>query len=1194
MAIDNYTPSFKEPNGLLSEPLTPTANSEGAFQVTIPSDFDFSDISSGGYWNATGALLEDVIIIRQFNNSTIKIGAGDLWRAWTYSDEKSGSMISSVDGMTVTFSTVALEFDKSGGGTVVLPAISAADTVYVLRKTATKAKMVTFSPSAKVTSSSLNLITDQVFQIGQELEAMWMNFTKINPAYGTPGGVCPLGADGTVDPAYSNALLFNTPAGKYQSSYPIEVPVVGSLDGSGNIVGYNSNTVVNHGWIDEQTFYGTSATQMQMGSLTLTSSGDPDTTVAGTDMTYTLPFTAASENNSGFFVEIDGIAQRPCTDSPGTAANGDFDVTSTTEIKIFGTTNVGDIIQIRNSGVARNLIEDNPIITGNLTVSGNIGGKVLATGQNIARTLQDRFADVINVKDYGATGDGTTNDRAAIDAALADANTKWEDNENIVLYFPPGDYNAKGLTGNPYLTLESNPDNSKWTGRPTVIGHGARLIDVGIEVNESYTNISGLKFSRDTADDNFAEHAILISEEPAHNVGPYYVSINNCIIEGYNTGIYWPENDDGKGSSECIVTECIVRDCTIGMYSNETVGINVSNSIFNHNSYGMKIDGAGSLKLTGCTLSDNDLYGLYMVSVDALADSRRIFESYFVNSTFTGNGKDSSLLPITAIVNDDGKAKITVTGGHEVPLNGYISTSYLMINGIKVVNGSQNIKVLAIEDENTLTLDVDYDDLGPTDAWTKINWDVYIDGTDGFNDYNVPDGSVYNLFFTGCNINTLRLEKTRHIRFVNCKLVQNIHMAGTCQGISFIGAWTTDGTKDNTPLLPSGPAAGNGWSEISSSFLRGDFNTDTANIRVPSITPNVDNGGTPTSFAGPSISKDGVMPDILDDNQKFSETPAGQTFWVRQAHVNSPNKLKNENWWICSVIGNTPNNPSVRYIIAYGYNTNLSPKAFTGSICLGAMQTSLETVEWTYLTTHETLPFVVDDNLYYRHDVSTPDDTTVMTYLTHAQTLGEVPGGSWYYIDSDHPNSPDHSTNGAGSTWGDSSVSQPYWMVWSPTGMYNASQETNVKYRYPMFWGMRTGVKFSGAQASCRVSPDGVIDAWSVIHNISSTPFSSETISSGVITLTGLPLIVVVDGEGGTSDNLVTINGGNSGQRLIVKSAHNERDITVKDTGNIYLSSTGDMDLDSTSDLIELIYFTTADHATAADGWYEISRSNNT
>ena len=91
MAIDNYTPSFKEPNGLLSEPLTPTANSEGAFQVTIPSDFDFSDISSGGYWNATGALLEDVIIIRQFNNSTIKIGAGDLWRAWTYSDEKSGS-----------------------------------------------------------------------------------------------------------------------------------------------------------------------------------------------------------------------------------------------------------------------------------------------------------------------------------------------------------------------------------------------------------------------------------------------------------------------------------------------------------------------------------------------------------------------------------------------------------------------------------------------------------------------------------------------------------------------------------------------------------------------------------------------------------------------------------------------------------------------------------------------------------------------------------------------------------------------------------------------------------------------------------------------------------------------------------------------------------------------------------------------
>jgi polygalacturonase len=44
-------------------------------------------------------------------------------------------------------------------------------------------------------------------------------------------------------------------------------------------------------------------------------------------------------------------------------------------------------------------------------------GQVTATGSTTARSLANRFADVVNVKDFGAVGDGVVDDTAAFSAA---------------------------------------------------------------------------------------------------------------------------------------------------------------------------------------------------------------------------------------------------------------------------------------------------------------------------------------------------------------------------------------------------------------------------------------------------------------------------------------------------------------------------------------------------------------------------------------------------------------------------------------------------------------------------------------------------------------------------------------------------------------------------------------------------------
>ena len=104
---------------------------------------------------------------------------------------------------------------------------------------------------------------------------------------------------------------------------------------------------------------------------------------------------------------------------------------------------------------------------GNVTggdISGNIIGlngnsiPVTSTGSTTARSLANRFADVVNVKDFGAVGDGVADDTDKIQDAIDAANA----NGGGTVYIPCGKYSIKStILAKSNVTIIGDGENSE-------------------------------------------------------------------------------------------------------------------------------------------------------------------------------------------------------------------------------------------------------------------------------------------------------------------------------------------------------------------------------------------------------------------------------------------------------------------------------------------------------------------------------------------------------------------------------------------------------------------------------------------------------------------------------------------------------------------------------------------------------------
>ena len=98
----------------------------------------------------------------------------------------------------------------------------------------------------------------------------------------------------------------------------------------------------------------------------------------------------------------------------------------------------------------------------------------------VTRTAQSKMREVVSVKDFGAVGDGVTDDTVAINTAVATLTS------NSMLFFPPGNYVYKGGVNGMQLTGLSNVDVLA-DGTQITFGVNARFMTIlnctGIKVH---------------------------------------------------------------------------------------------------------------------------------------------------------------------------------------------------------------------------------------------------------------------------------------------------------------------------------------------------------------------------------------------------------------------------------------------------------------------------------------------------------------------------------------------------------------------------------------------------------------------------------------------------------------------------------------------------------------------------------------
>ena len=296
--------------------------------------------------------------------------------------------------------------------------------------------------------------------------------------------------------------------------------------------------------------------------------------------------------------------------------------------------------------------------------------ELTADGSDTPRLLKDRFAEVVNVKDFGAKGDGVTDDSTAINAAITHAKTFWEDRDfgfetstPCMLYFPPGIYWCNNTQFDLKLVLETDQtyperysSSMKDSTHVTVMGASHQvsvLFGGGLTFNSARIDVRNLGFwGRDyPSGSGTAMTGGLTAIEYRGGRYDFYNNdyfggvvggsgasgnIENINIRDYDKGI-WLRNLNNRTR----VTRVNIQGGNVGFFIDSCVGPTLSECDTNQaQQVGFRLYGKlGEVRMSQCR-ANGGFRNMEILPVRYTDQSfaGSVLESYFENVSLSGAG----------------------------------------------------------------------------------------------------------------------------------------------------------------------------------------------------------------------------------------------------------------------------------------------------------------------------------------------------------------------------------------------------------------------------------------------------------------------------------------------------------------------------------------------------------------------------